>query len=347
MKNAYIIITDTHFTYKGKSNRYDYLFEINYVKSKIDEVGLKYKSLGYNPILIFLGDIFDNSYKDPTLAMVEQDEMYSRKKNIFSEIFSVMGNHDLHFPQGNPFWILVSEDSVNVNNLPKPRFKPLGKVGIMNVVDRIVDGDVVFNFNHYSSKVLEPTPNKINIGLFHQDIVCSPAINSAVDKGLNPYQTPAVMLDRNDVLVGYDYSFFGHFHKYYGVWEIDGGRFIYYLGSLVRPNHEEVSDNYLERNIPVVLVEDGEFRGVEHNLFNLPSRMVSVKDEVVKEQQSKRKKAKERKELLERKIYDESLIDSIKLSFNDEIYNSIIDSMVEKREDDFYSTLKGGINLVQ
>ena len=347
MKNVYILVTDTHFTYKNKSNRYDYLFEINYVKSKIDSIGLDYINKGYNPILIFLGDIYDNSYKDVTKALIEQDEMYNRKKNIYKRIFTVLGNHDLHFQGNNPLWTLVSEDSIKINNYPSTKFVPLGNVGIIDVVDRIVDGNVVFNFNHYSSKILEPIEGKINIGLFHQDIVCSPAINSAVNRGLNPYLTPAIQLDNQDILTGYDYSFFGHFHKYYGVWEIDGGRRIYYLGSLVRPNHEEVSDNFLERNIPAIIVEDGEFKGIDNNIFNLPSRAVSVKDNIVKLQQEKRKKTKERKSLLEVKIFNESLIDSIKLTFNDAMYNGIIDSMVKREEDDYYLVLKGGIDLVK
>lgn len=347
MKNAYVIITDTHFTYKNKPNRHNYLFETDYVKEKIDSIGRDYLSRGYNPILISLGDVYDNSFKDVNKAMEEQDEMYNRKKNIFKKMFSVLGNHDLHFPKDNPFWTLVSEESVNVNNMPSTKFKPRGKVGIIDVVDRLVDGDVVFNFNHYSAKILEPVEGKINIGLFHQDIVCSPAIRSAIDKGLNPYQSKAIMLDDKDVLVGYNYSFFGHFHKYYGIWEIDGGRFIYYLGSLVRPNHEEVSDNFLERNIPVILVEDGEFKGVEHNLFNLPSRSISVIDVIVKDQQEKRKKTKERKILLENKILNESLIDSIKMVFNDVLYDDMIDSMIRKEEDEFYKILKGGIELVK
>lgn len=347
MKNAYVIVTDTHFTYRNKPNRHNYLGEIDFVKSKIDEIGLSYLSRGYNPILVFLGDVYDNSYKDVTKALIEQDEMYNRKQTIFNRMFSVLGNHDLHFPKNNPFWTLVSRDSVNVENAPTVRFNPLGDVGVIEVVDRIADGNVVLNFNHYSSRILTPIPNKVNIGLFHQDIVCSPAINSAVNKGLNPYQHDAIMLDDRDVLTGYDYSFFGHFHKYYGVWEIDGGRKIYYLGSLVRPNHEEVSDNYLERNIPAVLVEDGEFKGVENNLFNLPSRKDSVIDVKVKEQQEKRKKTKERKLLLEQELFNDSLIDSIKLTFNDAMYSEIIDSMIKREEDVYYSTLKDGVEIVK
>lgn len=347
MMNAYILVSDTHFTYKNKSNRHDYLSEIDFVKHKIDSIGLSYKHMGYNPILVFLGDVYDNSYKDVTKALIEQDEMYKRKKTIFNRIFSVLGNHDLHFPKNNPFWTLVSENSVTVNNLPKTKFKALGNVGIIEVTDRLVDGNVVFNFNHYSSHILEPVEGKVNIGLFHQDIVCSPAINSAVSKGLNPYQSSAIMLDDNDVIKNYDYSFFGHFHKYYGVWDIDNGRRIYYLGSLVRPNHEEVSNNYLERNIPVVLVENGEFKGVVDNLFELPSRDVSVIDTLVKEQQEKRQKTKQRKLLLEHEIFNESLIESIKMTFNDGVYNNVIDSMVNRQEDEIYQVLKGGIEIVK
>lgn len=345
MKNVYILVTDTHFSDKSKSNRFNYQFETNLVKNEIDNLGIYYKNKGYNPILIFLGDVYDNSYKSTTSGMIEQDDM-SERKTIFKEIFSVMGNHDLNFPKDNPFWVLTSESSIKVTNKPSVKYKPLGKSGIISVVDRLVDGDVVFNFNHYSSPILQPLDNKINFGLFHQNIVCSPAITSAINKGLNPYQTQALLLDNNDVLVGYDYSFFAHYHKYYGKWEIDGGRFIYYLASLGRPNHEEVSNNFLERNLPAVIVEDGKLIRVEDNIIKLLSRESCVNEPKVLEQQEKRKKVKEKKELINLDICRGSVIESVKASLGQPIYEMIIDNILEGELDDYYCTLKGGINNV-
>lgn len=343
MKNAYVLVSDTHFTDKRKSNRFNYQFETNLVKNEIDRLGIKYIERGINPILIFLGDIYDNSYKSPTASMMEHDDMVSRKK-IFKDIFSVLGNHDLNFSKDNPFWVLTSEDSVKVTNLPRVKFKPLGEVGIIKVVDRLVDGDVVFNFNHYSSPILQPLDGKVNIGLFHQDIVCSPAITGAVNRGLNPYQSQAILLDKEDVLLGYDYSFFGHFHKYYGKWEINGGRLIYYLGSLGRPNHEEVANNFLERNLPAIIVEDGKFVGVEDNIITLLNRESSVNEPKVLEQQEKRRKAKEKKELISMDVCTGSVMDSVKSTLAHPIYDLIIDSILEGKFDDYYLTLKGGID---
>lgn len=345
MKNAYIVITDTHFTDKSKTNRFSYQYETDLVKGHIDKIGIEYSKRGYNPIAIFLGDVYDNSYKSPTASMIEHDDMAKRKR-IFKEMFSVFGNHELNFPKDNPFWVLTSEKSVQVTNTPSIKFKPLGTSGVIKVVDRLVDGNVVFNFNHYSSSILSPIIGKVNIGLFHQNIVCSPAINSAVNRGLNPYKTSAVLLDTDDVLVGYNYSFFGHYHKYYGKWEVDNGRLIYYLGSLGRPNHEEVANNFLERNIPCVLVEDGEFKGVEDNFITLLNRESSVNEPKVMEQQKKRKEVKEKKKLIDLDVCLGSVIDSVKATFTDPLYNTIIDSILEGKLDDYYSFIKGGMSDV-
>lgn len=345
MKNVYIIITDTHFSGKSKSNRYSYQYETDLVKKEIDRLGIEYLNKGYNPIAVFIGDIYDNSFKSPTASMLEQDDMTNRRK-IFKKMFSVFGNHELNFAKDNPFWVLVSKDSVKVNNKPSIKYKPLGTSGVIEVVDRLIDGNVVLNFNHYSSDILIPVEGKINIGLFHQNIVCSPAINSAVNRGLNPYKTSAIMLDSNDVLKEYDYSFFGHYHKYYGKWEIDNGRLIYYLGSLGRPNHEEVANNFLERNIPAIIVEDGEFIGIEDNIITLLNRESSVDDIKVVEQQKKRKKVKEKKELVDLDVCLGSIVDSVKETFNDPFYDLIIDNIIEGNLDDYYLTLKGGMSNV-
>lgn len=341
MKNAYVIIPDVHLIDKSKKNRYSYQSETDLVMDEIKSISSEIIEKGYVPYLIFLGDIFDNSYSNPMSSMLATNT-FTSLLDYYEMIFSVIGNHELNFPKNNPFWALTSEDSIKIHNLPKKPFKALGKKGIINVVDKLVDGDVVFNFNHYSASVLEPTPEKYNIGLFHQEITCSPAIQSATLRGLQPYETPSISLDENDVIAGYDYSLFGHFHKYYGKWEIDGGRFIQYLGSVGRPAHDEVSDNYLERTLPIFFIDDGKLETVEDKIIILPSREASVKEIEVTKQQLTRKKMKERKEILNSTVSMDSIANTIRAKFPDEFDSNIIESLLSGTEDVYYELLKEG-----
>ena len=62
-KNAYHIITDTHFDYTDKENRISYVNECLYVKRKIVERVNYTNSLGYNSYVLFLGDIYSKGYR--------------------------------------------------------------------------------------------------------------------------------------------------------------------------------------------------------------------------------------------------------------------------------------------
>lgn len=330
-KNAYHIIADSHFDYKQRDNRIDYLSEINYVKSQIVQRVLHTNSLGYNSYLLFLGDVYNNGYKDVESAMIEIDFM-AFLENITKGKFSVIGNHELHFPKGNPFWNLLSEIPNGMTNLPSTKLKLKGAAGLLKITDRLIDGNVVFNFNHYGSTILSPIPNKVNIGLFHQDIVCSPAINGAKAKGLNPYESKAILLDRDDVLVGYDYSYFGHFHKYYGKWDIDNGRTIHYLGSLVRTNATEVNNSFLERTIPCVFVDDGELTSIEDYKFNLMTEEECLKVQVIEKERQRRVEKKEILETRKNELMLTDVVSSVKAVLDKPIYSEIIDSILNNEK---------------
>lgn len=330
-RNAYHIIADSHFDYKGKDNRIDYLKEIDFIKNKIVERVVHTNSLGYDSYVLFLGDVYNHGFKDVESAMAEVDFM-AFLENITKGKFSVIGNHELHFPKGNPFWSLLSEIPSGMTNLPTNKLRLKGAAGLLKITDRLIDGNVVFNFNHYGSGILKPIPDKINVGLFHQDIVCSPAINGAKSKGLNPYETPAIMLDTDDVLVGYHHSYFGHFHKYYGKWNIDNGRTIHYLGSLVRTNVTEVNNNYLERTIPCVIVEDGNLVDIVDHKFNLPNEQECLKFDVIEKERKRRVEKKEVIDVKKNELILEDIVASVKSILELPIYSEIIDGILEDRK---------------
>ena len=334
MKNAYHIVTDCHDTDKPKDNRVSYERECLYVKRELIKRVVETNKQGYNSYIIFLGDIYDKGYKDPTKSMVAFDTMVYLN-SICKGIYSVIGNHELTYKKDNPFWTLVSNLDPRMSNLPTSNLKINGVSGILKVTDRLEDGNVVFNFNHYGSGVLRALPDKVNIGLFHQNITGKPAVDSASLRGLDDFETKSIKLEEHDVLMGYQYSFFGHFHKYYGKWQIDDGRYLYYLGSLGRPNYSEVSDSYLERTIPCVYVEDGNFAGVEDYKFNLMDEESCLKKIEIEKQVEKRKKRKELMTLVDLDACSVDVVDRVKEKFNNPVFDHIIDSILNDVEDNF------------
>ena len=59
----------------------------------------------------------------------------------------------------------------------------------------------------------------------------------------------------------------------------------------------KVNDDFLERNVPAVLIDDGHYSRVENNLFLLPDRQSSVREDIVKEQKAAYQVVKEQREL--------------------------------------------------
>lgn len=305
-KVAYLIITDLHLSGSNLRGRYDYLKEVSYVISKIIELGNKYRAEGYTEVnLIFLGDIVDRSYKDLTKG-IYTNNIFVAFLNIFNNMFSVVGNHELSYYTDNPFWTLMESISSNkIETIKNKTWQPQGFIQLINVVDRLECGDVVFHFNHSNVGISVPEKDKINIGLFHQDIIAKAITEEMKNQfGMDIFEVQPRYFDKTSVLYGYDYAFFGHMHKVYGHWTYicDSTKYkteLFYLASLGRTNHTEVSNNFLERDIPAVILENDKFARIEHNKFNLMTREECVKEEIVLNNQMVREKKKEIKYVIE------------------------------------------------
>lgn len=285
-KNAYLIISDLHDYYKNIDNRFDYPGEIAKVKEYILELGAAYRSKGYNPVAILLGDVNHRSYQNVNSAILNNNYWIAANE-VFTKIYSVLGNHEITYYSSNPFFTLVSDiDSVKLQTLQNKTWQPIGLFNVINVVDYVNDGEVVFHFNHYGCPVTIPEKGKYNIGLFHTEFVFSEIAKASEDSyNMNAYVSNAVSAQGNELLETYDLCFFAHHHKIYGCWDVTTDTqhhcMVYHLGSLGRPNVTEVNNNFLERNIPVVLVEDGRFVTVEDNKFMLPAREICVREDIV------------------------------------------------------------------
>lgn len=280
-KNAYLVITDWHRWYKNLRSRFNYVSEIDFVYSKILDVATKYKIAGYSVKFLFLGDLFHNGYSD-TFTAVRDNNLFIKLQDDFGDIYTVVGNHELSYYSNNPFYTLMKEmSSEKLEGIVNKVWTPVGVKSVIRVVDQLNDGDVHFYFNHYSTPVSIPESSGVNIGLFHSDIVSPQVKQKAEEKlGIHVY-TPVMDVEGSGILNGYNYCFMGHMHQMYGTYLTSNGTYLCYLGSLGRTNIAEVDDNFLERDIPVICVENGKLSSVDNNKFNLPSRAECVNEELV------------------------------------------------------------------
>ena len=308
-RNAYIIVTDLHWTSKNLSGRYNYQREIEYAREKIVETVLKYKSFCSKTVLVFLGDLYHNSYSDIVPGIVDNNRMIQLRM-LVDDIVSVVGNHEFSYYSDNPFWTLFTKlESNKIKTKINKTWQPRGVVDIIRVVDELIDGDVRFIFNHYGCGIERPPiDGKLNIGLIHQDLYSKAIVEDLkASKGVPIYEYNPIYFDQSSVLYGYDRCYLGHAHMLYGKWkyvcnQTNYTTYIEYLSTLGRTNHLEVQDNFLERNIPVIIVENGKFVRQEDNFFNLLSREECVNEKVIQTSKNKREEYKETKELRQTRL---------------------------------------------
>lgn len=339
-KNAYLVVSDLHLSYKNLRSRYDYRAELKAVLDKMIEIASQYKQQGYNVKLLLLGDVFHRSYNDVFNACNDNNFFYMWA-TYFGEIYSVIGNHELSYYSSNPFYTLVSSiDSEKVQNLMNRVWQPVGSTGVIKVVDQLEDGNVLFHFNHFGTGISQAVPGKTNIGLFHQDLVSDSVLNTVNAKyGLESYVT-AIDTEGRHLFSNYKFCFFGHMHTVYGTYLDNSGTMLCYLASLGRTNVNEVSDKFLERDIPVICVEDGELSGAFDNKFNLLSRKESVKEDAVTKNKEVAAAQKERKLIKNSLSFSEDPVKNVMANLSDNsLASSIFESLLTSTIDSYGADL--------
>ena len=323
-KTAYLIISDLHFSYKNLTARFDYNAEIDDVLKTIIDTGLRYKELGYKVHLIFLGDVAHNSFKSQQSA-IYFNNIFVYLSRIFDDMSLVAGNHEFSYYKDNPFWSLFNTmGSTKVSRLLNKSWQPKGFLQLANIRDTLEDGEVIFHFNHYGTEINRHKRDKINIGLFHQDIICKAIVEDmTINLGMDIFESKPVYFDKTNILTGYDYCFFGHLHKVYGKWVYtndDNGykTTLYYLASLGRTNQTEVQNNFLERNIPAIIINNGKLEKVEDNKFNLKPREKCVKEDIVALNQAKYLRTKDLKNVHKYLPSNDDPIENLKIALSED-----------------------------
>lgn len=313
-KTVYLIIPDLHLGNIMAANRINYRAEMEFVQGELLKIAIKYKRQGFTVKTLFLGDIFHHSYKNVTEALTDYSFLQAWFNKV-GECYTVLGNHELTYYKANPFYNAIrSIDSESVVKIKNKVWTPLGAVNVLNVVDELHDGEVGFYFNHYGTGIHSCKDDKVKIGLFHQDIIDTSIANDTNTSGRRIDWLKPVELERQSILDEYDYCFFGHLHTVYGVWKTEK-TFLVYLASLGRTNETEVRDDFLERNIPGVIVEDGVFCGIEDNVIQLMKREECISEEVVEAMRASYAEAKERAGLRDYIAMNDTPINNIKHLF--------------------------------
>lgn len=339
-KNAYIKITDLHDDLDNITSRVDYPEEVNFAKAHIMDITDKYKNMGYNVYHIFMGDIYNKSYKNVDKALSSYNFMIALSE-MSSGIYSVIGNHETTYHKNNPFWHCVSSvNSEKIKYIKKKGFKVKGSTPIINIVDEIIDGGVRFIFNHHSTGIEKPTKEYTNIGLFHDDILFKSIADDTRHNNRKLWEGTPILLDDSTVLSGYTHCFFGHLHSVYGKWETENDLTLWYLASLGRTNHLEVSDDFLERNIPVSIVEDGKLVRIDDNFITLPSRLECVNESSVESNRVKYERTKERKYIKKYVGLEDNPVRNIKSAFNNPVVDNIIDVILKDGIDPYAEYLE-------
>lgn len=307
---VFLVVSDLHLSGQQKENRFSYDKELQYVFKKILSLIEKYKKQNAEVYIIFLGDLFDRSYKTPAKYGVDSSIFYFLKEKV-NGMFVTVGNHELNFYINNPFWTCINcIDSTRLNSLLAKNTQPLGYVNLFDIGDSLEVYDSVFHFNHFSCEDSIPVLGKLNFGFYHKAFY-----SKELQKDAETRQVPSVFIDHNansiDAVLKYDYAFLGHMHWLYGIWKHENTT-IYGLASLGRPHKDEVEDNFLERNIPAIIFKNEKFDEIENNFFHIFSKSQSIIPEIdmkQKEAYSMKKTIQKAKEYIS---YSDNPIDNIR-----------------------------------
>lgn len=306
MTNVYLVVTDLHCDVE-KANRVDYFGEI--LKSLQDIMGIadKYRSTGASVNLVFLGDVFDAGLSNPMDAM-QLMEVFYFFCSIFDNVWSVVGNHEVSFARNNPFWFLVSDLQDESLKGLKRFIQPRGLTGRIVVPGTVVDGDTVLYFNHHGTQAKVPTEGKVRVGLFHQNVG-----SNDICKMWGTFDD----VEEASYVQGYHYSFFGHMHLAKGSYWLNDAHTCKgeWLGTIGRTNVDEVLDDFLDVNIPAIVVEDGVFRAIEDNTITLLPRASTIDFQRLEAAQRSKEILTQRKNIATNNYHGETLFETLEGSF--------------------------------
>lgn len=291
-----VIVPEPHIFDKSFSNRIAYIKEI---ESYLYQVKTLAKELAQDSevSIIFMGDVFHMGFTKMVPFVANIDWFKNLSQEFGGRVYSLIGNHELSYPQNNPFWMLADFDSAWYTNYRTiPGF---GTAPCLKIRDQVVIDNTLFVFGHYRRDKFEYDYDKYDDVQFltHNSIMDTEVINTLksiyhrdpkmeyAGSGITSIRqagsipmTPKL----SHMYVGHMHTSYSHFFVEETIDGVDLKFELQYLGSLGRTTHAEVDDTDLARSIPVI---DTLTHEVEFKPFKLWERGRCVREEVVEQAQ--------------------------------------------------------------
>lgn len=322
IKEKFIVIPEPHIWDRNISTRIDYVGEVKEYMEKIKDIIQFETEDGSNCSVVWMGDIFHRGFENVEEVLYWYN-YFLELAGMTYKMYSVVGNHELSYYKGNPFWYLFNSIESEILKTQSDKvFTPLGSINILNIQDRIEVGeDVVISLGHYNTQA-KPIEGKKNILLTHNSIIDVEIGNVLRNKyGRDPLEhfIDYSYIRTNDVFKGFDYAFIGHMHKAFGLFTVDygeeglGDTRLRYLASIGRTNSDEVNDLDLERVIPIISVLNGQIV-VEERTLLLRGLKETIDSDKLVESKKKYDKVKDKRELEKVSFITGSPINDIKIA---------------------------------
>ena len=331
-QNSYLVLPDLHLWYKNIRARKDYVDEMSgYLK----EIFMIIYTNEHINNVILAGDVFHQSFNSLDNTSLFKNYFYELKKLLNSrggDIYSVIGNHEYTYNANNLFWHLVD------NTIKTPVF--IEDHGVKIVLDSYpskkstryflpyIDGDICITHTEVLPPELkQQVQNETNRRIYTSDRCLS--------------------FDRFRV----KHLFIGHMHKVVERYVVNaediGGQnykmYAQYLGSIGRTAVDEIDNEFLERDLPLITITGEGTYKVEQFIISLKPFDATVVRSEVEQNKVIYEKRKEFANLKLERV-QEKPIDSIKEKYQNDLINQILDAAKVYQQPDAYNYIIAKLN---
>ena len=330
-----IIIPEPHISSTNIESRSDYLGEI---KDYLNSIKMFIEQDNQIAFVTFVGDVFNRGFTDIDEYFYWIDwfnGLDSLLSNRDGCIYSVIGNHELSFSKGNPFWRLVSRrDGKYLTECKwdnRSAF-PVGLKSLITVCDFVDLENVSIFFCHYDKiqncenlvmeHIKQYGEERNRICISHNSIISHEIANVLRENyGRDPltHFIQHEQISSYELFTKFDAVFNGHMHKAFSNFTItdevtEHETLLYYLGSLGRTNSDEVNDRDLKRVCPIIDLTEFKLQLLTISLWN---RQKSLRENYEVEKEIEHIEKREYSEICSKLEDIEKPIDTIMNSLTD------------------------------
>lgn len=306
------IIGDLHLWDKNIRSHINYIaeckFTLNKIKSHLKKAREDYPNdLHY---LIFLGDIFHKGFNsEEQIFYGLYYQLFLELRSLVDDMFAVVGNHELNFAKGNPFWTLISEleEGLTFNTY----YESFGLYPVIRVLKSIEINNSLIQFQHFNTTVdtNELFNNYKNKFLISHEIYMNQSLLSLIESELGEnqkykYIKYSTITDDDPNISPYNECFLGHIHSIIGDWRIRWSNNtttgLHYLGSQIPVSKDEYLYTPAYRYIKDLMIEPNGDYVIRTDKYLIPPVEKTLRYNQIKKSEISYQKTKEKKELFKK-----------------------------------------------